>query len=479
MGVGWVNQNSGPKTALIVLGFCLMGPHAAGSPRPQAQTNPHDLKLGARIKAYLAPFAETGNLSGVVLVARHGRVLIRESYGMANYELNVPNSPGTRFHIASVSKAFTAAAILQLQEQGRLNISDRVSRFLPDFPRGNDITIDNLLTHTSGIPDINDLPDYDAFARNPHKLSEIVAKFANLPLEYEPGTKYSYSNSNYNLLALILQTITRQSYSEILRLSVFQPARMTNSGHDGDVSKPIPLAAAGYVPAGLKGYDKAPYVDWSTKTGNGSLFSTIDDLFRFDRALKAGTLLKSSTCRTYFAEGDGNRYGWYIYRRSGHLLMAAKGRSPGFTAELDRYPDDDLTVIVLSNSYSSVAQDPVVAAIAAIAFGERATIPNVRAVIMPQSTLSSYEGHYQFGSNFFSPNERFQLVAKPGYLLMQFADREQPLIPLGPTEFLDRKFFGHVAAEKDGQGKVTGLIVRYGAQDFHAVRLDAEPAFEQ
>src|SRR5215472_17343477 len=111
MGLGLVNQNSGAKTALIVLSICLMGPYAAGSPRQQAQTNPSDLRLGARIKAYLAPFAETGNFSGVVLVARHGRVLMRESYGMENYELNVPNSPVTRFHIASVSKAFTAAAI--------------------------------------------------------------------------------------------------------------------------------------------------------------------------------------------------------------------------------------------------------------------------------------------------------------------------------------------------------------------------------
>lgn len=254
---------------------------------------------------------------------------------------------------------------------------------------------------------------------------------------------------------------------------------MTNSDHDGDVSKPIPLAAAGYTPAGLKGYDKAAYVDWSNKTGNGSLFSTVDDLLRFDRALKAETLLNSSTCRTYFAEGVGNRYGWYIDRRLGHRIMSAKGRSPGFAAELDRYPDDDLTVILLSNSYSSVTQDPIAPAIAAIAFGEKATVPNVHAAILPQSTLLSYAGHYQFGADFFSPDERFQLIAQPRYLVMQFADGGRPLIPLSPTEFLERKFFGHVAAEKDAQGKLIGLIVRYGTQDFHARKLDAESAVEQ
>jgi hypothetical protein len=254
---------------------------------------------------------------------------------------------------------------------------------------------------------------------------------------------------------------------------------MTNSGHDGDFAKPIHLAAAGYVPAGVSGYDKAPYVDWSTKTGNGSLFSTVDDLFRFDRALKAEILLKSSTCQNYFAEGDGNRYGWYIGRRLGHRVMSAKGRSPGFVAELDRYPDGDLTVILLSNSYSTVTQDPIAQAIAAIMFGQQPAVPNMRAAALPQSTLLSYEGHYQFGPDFFTPDEKFRLVAQPHYLLMQFADASQSLIPLSPTEFVDRKFFGHVAAEKDGRGKVIGLTVRYGTQDFHAVRLDAETSFQQ
>ncbi len=479
MGFDWVRQNSGPKIGLIVLSVCLIGAYAAGSSRQPAQGSASDFELATRIRAYLAPFVESGNLSGVVLVARHGRVLMRESYGMANYELSVANSPRTRFHIASVSKAFTAAAILQLQEQGSLSVSDRVSRFVPDFPRGKDITLDNLLTHTSGIPDINDLPDYDTFSRNPHKLSEIIAKFANLPLEYEPGTKYSYSNSNYNLLALILETVTRQTYSEVLRRGILQPAGMTNSGADGDAAKPIPLAAAGYAPAGVKGYDKAAYVDWSNKTGNGSMFSTIDDLFRFDRALQAETLLKSSTCRTYFVEGEGNRYGWYIGRRLGHRVMSAKGRSPGFTAELDRYPDDDVTVILLSNSYSSVTQDPIAEAIAAIVFGQRVTVPNMRAAAVPQSILLSYEGHYQFGPNFFSPDEEFRLIEQPSYVLLQLANESQPLVPLSPIEFLERKFFGHVVAEEDEQGKVIGLTVRYGTKDFHARRLDAEPGILQ
>lgn len=149
-----------------------------------------DRQIAKRMEAYLKPFVETSNLSGAVLVARKSRVLFRHSYGMANYELLVPNSPETRFHIASVSKSFTAAAILQLQEQGRLSLADPVSRFLPDFPNGDRISLDNLLTHTSGIPDINDLSDYDTFARSPHTLGQLIAKFAGLPLQFDPDSDY-------------------------------------------------------------------------------------------------------------------------------------------------------------------------------------------------------------------------------------------------------------------------------------------------
>jgi CubicO group peptidase (beta-lactamase class C family) len=157
MGLDWVSQNLGPKIALIALSVCLIGAYAAGSSRQPAQGSASDFELATRIRAYLARFAESGNLSGVVLVARHGRVLMRESYGMANYELSVPNSPRTRFHIASVSKAFTAAAILQLPEEGSLSVSDRVSRFVPDFPRAKDITVDNLLTQITEAEQSSDI----------------------------------------------------------------------------------------------------------------------------------------------------------------------------------------------------------------------------------------------------------------------------------------------------------------------------------
>ena len=431
-----------------------------------------DKEIASRIEAYLKPFSETGNLIGTVLVARGGRTLFRQSYGMANFELRVANSNETRYHIASVCKPFTAAAILQLQEQGRLSVSDHVSKYVPGFPNGDRITLENLLTHSSGIPDINGIEDYDAFASSPHTLEQVVAKFAGLPLQFAPGSNQRYSNSNYNLLALILEKVSGESYENYLRQHIFEPAGMKDSGLD-DASRLIPWAASGYNPAGISGFEKARYVNWSNKTGAGSMYSTVDDLYRFDRALKTDILLKRATQQKYFVESDENFYGWYTWNsRLGHRLLAAKGHGPGFTAELDRFPDDDVTIIVLSNSYETASQHPITDALAAIVFGQQLppTTP-MRTAAIPESLLASYAGQYQYGQDYFDPNAKFTLTAEAGYLLMKIGDRQASLVPVSETAFLERTFFGHFEMTKDAAGRVTGLTCRYGDKTFTAHRL--------
>jgi CubicO group peptidase (beta-lactamase class C family) len=454
-------------SSILVQIACVILPSAMA---PAQTVNDRD--IASRVSAYLRPFAESGNLSGTVLIARSGRVLFRQSYGMANYELRVPNSNETRYHIASVAKPFTAAAILQLQEQGRLSVSDHVSKYVPDFSNGDQITLDNLLTHSSGISDINGLEDYDTFARSPHTIDQLVAKFAGLPLEFAPGSKQRYSNSNYILLALILEKVSGESYENYLRKHIFEPAGMHDSGVDGDASRLIPLAASGYNPAGISGFDKAPYMDWSSKTGAGSLYSTVEDLYRFDRALNTDALLKRTTQQKYFVEGDDNVYGWYTWNsRLGHRLLAAKGHGPGFTAELDRFPDDDVTIIVLSNSYGTASQHPITDALAAIVFGQQLP-PNTpqRAVTIPETLLASYAGQYQYGPDYFDPNAKFTLTAKDGFLLMHIGDRNAALVPVSETAFLERTFFGRVVMTRDAEGRVSGLTCRYGDKTFTARR---------
>jgi CubicO group peptidase (beta-lactamase class C family) len=431
-----------------------------------------DSQVSDNIKAYLSPFVQTGNFSGAVLVARGGRVLVREAYGMANYELRVPNSPETRFHIASVSKPFTAAAILQLQERGLLSTADRLSRFIPGFPNSDRITLDHLLTHTSGIPNVNNLPDYDVFARTPHTLPQLVAKFADLPLEFQPGADYRYSNSNYNLLALVIEKVSGQSYGDYLSQHIFDPAGMRDSAHDGDALRLIPAVASGYEPYGISGYEKAHYLDWSNKTGNGSLYSTLDDLYRFDRALNTDNILKSSTRQKYFVESKGNRYGWFIRKRSGHRVMSSNGRSPGFTAELDRFPDDDATIIILSNSYATTSQDPIAEGIAAILFGQQPpAIPTMQPASVEASTLARYAGEYQFGPDYFVPSAKSLVTANSDFLLLEIGSFRTPLVPLSPTEFLERTFLGHITFSSNPQSEVQSLSYKYAGKEYVAHRV--------
>lgn len=448
---------------------------STGSAQAQSKPQRPDAAIAARIRAYLVPFAATGNLSGTVLVVRKAETLFEHSYGMANYEWQIANSAKTRFHIASVSKPFTAAAILQLQEQGRLQVSDRISRYLPDFPQGDRITLDNLLTHTSGIPDINGLQDYDTFARSPHTLEQLIGKFAGLPLEFQPGAEIRYSNSNYNLLAMVIEKVSGQSYENYLAMHIFAPCGLSDTGHDGDAARIIPFSAPGYEPFELTGYKKAPYLDWSNKTGNGSLYSTVGDLLRFDRALNSGKVLRDATRKKYYVEGEGNRYGWYFREVAGHRVMSGKGRSPGFTAELDDFPDDEVTIIILSNSYSPVIQDPIAAGLAAIVFGKEPEKPPAFSLApLPESELAAYAGEYQYGPEYFSANAKFSLRPHAGSLVLQLGEMQSPMVSTGHDEFIERRFFGSVKFTRDPQGKVTGLITRYGTKNFPAKRLETK-----
>src|SRR5262245_6311598 len=151
-----------------------------------SNSTPNPQAFQATVDGYIQPFVEIKGFSGVVLIARRGDILVRKAYGMANYELGAPNTPQTKFHIASISKDFTAAAIMLLDERGLLNVNDTLDKYIPDYPKGNLITIQHLLIHTSGIPNANSLPDYDAKSRLPLSLKAVIEMFKDLPLESQP-----------------------------------------------------------------------------------------------------------------------------------------------------------------------------------------------------------------------------------------------------------------------------------------------------
>jgi len=197
---------------------------------------------------------------------------------MANYELAVPNRSDTRFHIASISKSFTAAAILMLQERGQLHMQDTLAKFIPDYPQGDKITLHHLLTHTSGIPNVNNLPTYSEKSLLCLNLTQIIPLFEDKPLEFQPGARFRYSNSNYNLLAFIIEKASGKDYGKFLEENIFRPLGMNATGNDDGSNALIPNRASGYVPVGMQDVENTPFLNWSIKTGNGSLYSTVEDL---------------------------------------------------------------------------------------------------------------------------------------------------------------------------------------------------------
>ena len=310
-----------------------------------------DSDSSSRINEYMNSQVKTSRFSGSILVARGGKVLLARGYGLANIELNVVNDPGSKFRLGSVTQQFTAMAILELQEQGRLSIQDSVCKYIPDCP--NDwqaIKIVNLLTHTSGLSNFTELPDYLSTSMLPATVPELLARLKGKPPESKPGEKFKYSNSGYQVLGAVIETVSGQSYAKYLAEHIFVPIEMRDSGYDSSTSI-LPHRASGYRQSVENGaLLNATYLDMSIPFSAGGLYSTVEDLYRWDRALYTEKLIsKKSLDQMFTPYRDGYGLGWRIVREFERRALMYAGRINGFSASIRRYPDDDACVIVLGN----------------------------------------------------------------------------------------------------------------------------------
>ena len=208
----------------------------------------------------------------------------------------MPNDLNTVFHIGSLSKSFTAAAILLLEQRGLLTTEDPLSKYIPDYPLGNKITIHHVLSHTSGITEINDLPEYVTASLQQQTPATSIELFKNKPLEFLPGESYQYSNSNYAILAFIIEQLSKKSFGVFMKENIFSPLGMDHTIHRANMGQVINKLAEGYVADGNFGLLKAPYLDWSSKTGSGSVVSTVNDLEKWNAAL-LGTAMPLTICK--------------------------------------------------------------------------------------------------------------------------------------------------------------------------------------
>jgi CubicO group peptidase (beta-lactamase class C family) len=358
-----------PWISLLVSLLTLLGCSSTTlKPSPQTSIRPSVLPThiatpfpdAAQIDAYLSDLNKKGVLSGSVLVANDG-MLFEKGYGMADIDAHVPNTTTTRFRIGSVSKQFTAMAILILQERGKLHVQDSLCLYISDCPQDwQAITLANLLTHSSGIPDYTDLPGFVSTWTQPTTPEALVARFKNLPLEFSPGSRFRYSNSGYVLLGYIIERVSGETYARFLQENIFTPLGMRDTGYDVKYPK-LPEHATGYY----QGYAKPQDYDPSVFYAAGALYSTVDDLLLWDQALLRHALVTQQSLNDMFTvhipcppsgprgcllHSDlGYGYGWFLAAQPQGKLIYHVGRVDGFLAYNGFYPKSDLIVVVLSN----------------------------------------------------------------------------------------------------------------------------------
>ena len=299
--------------------------------------------------AVVRPFAADGRFMGAVLVARGDEVIFSQAYGSANLEWKVPNDTSTKFRIGSVTKQFTAALILLLEQDGKLSIQDLLSRHVENTPASwKDITLFHLLTHTSGIRNFTALPDYRLKQLQPGSPAEVLERLRDEPLDFVPGKEFRYSNSGYLMLGLVIERVSGRTYAEMLQDRIFTPHAMAGSGYDSN-SAILAKRASGYAPS-ANGPQNAGYINMTVPHAAGAIYSTTADLHRWTRALFGGRVVSDDSLRKMTTPNLGNyAFGLTVREVDGRRVISHGGGINGFNAVLTYYPQAEITVVVLAN----------------------------------------------------------------------------------------------------------------------------------
>ena len=440
---------------------------------PAAAETPSD-----KADALLAGLVETNDPGLAVLVAQDGKILFEKGYGLADVEHHVPVIPQTTFRIGSITKQFTASAILKLQEEGKLSLDDKLSKYIPDFPRGDEVTLRHLLTHTSGIHSYTDDPGF--WSRVTNDTSDaIMAGMKTYPYDFDPGTKWSYDNSGYLLLGCIVEKVSGQSYGDFLRENFFQPLGMTNTGvyraHLG-----LPHEALGYS-LGTNGFTQALNWDMSWAGGAGALYSTVEDLYRWNEGIFNGRVLdaasleaaftpvKTKENQTNYTKDAGYGFGWGVGRYRGLRKISHNGGLDGFSSCLQRLPDEKFTVAVLANALPGrpVADpDHLARQLVDIFLADKlAPLPTVDTNVSPKS-YDVLTGRYKLLGKIMTISRRGP------HLFVQYADQpEAEIFPESDTEFFAKVVDAQITFVKDSSGKAVKLILHQNGLDLGAPRL--------
>jgi len=425
---------------------------------PLLQTNQ---ALAKAIDELLAQSYKAGEPGAAVIVVRDGKTILRKGYGMANVELGVAIKPEMVFRLGSLTKQFTAVAILMLVEEGRLALDDEISQFLPDFPTQDPpITVEHLLTHTAGIKNYTDLPAWLSLWRQDMTLTQLIDLFKDQPLVFAPGEAWSYSNSGYILLGAIIEQVSGLSYAEFIQQRIFEPLGMKRALYD-QTDRLVAGRVAGYT-TGANGVENAPYLSMSQPYAAGSLAASVDDLARWDAALYTDKLLKTATLQQAFTpyqlssgESTGYGYGWLIGTYADQPVIEHDGGIHGFSTHAIRLPKAKVFVAILANSDTpAISPGDLAFKIAALTIGKPYVEPT--AITLPAAVLDAYVGVYQV-------NQQAQIVVskEANRLFAQASGSpKMEMLPASATEFFIKNTFLRLRFEQNAAGEVTTLTVQ-------------------
>jgi CubicO group peptidase (beta-lactamase class C family) len=420
---------------------------------------------------------ELEHFSGVICIARDGEQLVSQGYGLADREHDVPNTPLTKFRLASITKQFTATAIMLLQQQGKLRAHDPVRAHLADCPATwDEVTIHHLLSHTSGIPNRTDFPETWATIGLPKTVPELIASFKDRPLDFAPGQRWNYSNSGYILLGAIIEQLAGRSYEQFMREQIFGPLAMADSGYDRHTPL-LPHRAAGYAKRD-GAIVNAAYIDMSNPYAAGALYSTVGDLCLWDQALYAERLIPQELLDTMFtpapiAEPPGYAdygYGWAIYRSFERRCVGHGGGIFGFSTSLTRFLDDRVLIVVLGN-----LESPYVPAIsrdlAAIVFGEPYSMPQARqAIALDPRIYEAYVGEYSFADD--GRTHTMTIRREGDRLIAQIAgDPAFELLPLSELEFFVEALDDRFTFGTDPRGQAAYVVMDMDGRLVRATKI--------
>lgn len=420
-------------------------------------TVPVQAQDAARMDRLVQASTDADVFSGSVLVARDGQIVLDRGYGLANREWGAPNDGDTRFRLGSITKQFTAVAIMILNERGLVDLDAPIRTWVPDAPPSWDqVTVRRLLVHTAGVPNFTSFDDFQTTKGQPATVDSLIARFRDRPLDFQPGEGRKYSNSGYVLLTAVIEKASGQSYAGFLRQNIFTPLAMNDTGYDRNADV-LPRRASGYTPT-ADGVINAAYWDMSIPQGAGGLYSTTHDLLKWEQGLFGGRLLSPASLALLTTPvRDQYAFGVFAAKAQGNTTIAHSGGLDGFNTYMAYDPDRRVTVIVLGN-LNGLAPDALGGALLAFS-REDAGLGDAQIPVAPD-VLRTYAGVYQL-----SPTSSITISTTENGLIGQWAGQAAVALTATGADAFRQPDGGEITFIRSASGEVTALVLHQDSRD--------------